>query len=234
MIYLNELIFLSHCTIVSLLAVLALRFGPLALASLASLYAVLANLFVLKQTTLFGLGVTCTDAYAVGSGLLLNLAQEYFGPRVTKQILSLAITALVVFVILAQFQLWYLPDLQTIPGLLLETHNLSYQQLYQALLTPTPRLLAASLCAFTIAQTLDAYLYRWFQKIYHQCHFILRNYSSLLISQFVDTALFTILGLAGTFSNLWAICWFSYGIKILTILVVIPIVSLSRRWAPRD
>ncbi|HLB40941.1 MAG TPA: queuosine precursor transporter, partial [Candidatus Babeliales bacterium] len=169
------------------------------------------------------------------SGLLLNLTQEYFGPKITRLVLYLSLSALLVFVLLAQFQLWYLPVALVVDQSSgSELVPASYHLLYQALLTPTPRLLVASLGAFTIAQNLDAYLYQQFQKLYHHRHFILRNYSSLLISQFVDTALFTVLGLAGTFSNLWELFWFSYLVKLITIMVIIPLSKISLRLLNSD
>ncbi|HLB94343.1 MAG TPA: queuosine precursor transporter [Candidatus Babeliales bacterium] len=217
----NELIFILHCFIVSLLAAVALKYGKLALASLASLYAILANLFVFKQVLLLTLCVTCTDAYSVGSGIILNLTQEYFGPKVARQILYLALAALLIFVILAQIQLYYLPAPSDFS-----------QVAYLNILGQTPRILGASLLSFAISQNLDRVLYSYFQQKFSHRFFILRNYSSLLISQLVDTALFTVLGLAGVFTNLWDIFIFSYLIKIITIIISVPIVSFCKQFLP--
>lgn len=220
----NELIFLAHCFIVSLLATMALKYGKLALASLASLYAILANLFVFKQVLLLSLCVTCTDAYSVGSGIILNLTQEYFGPNVARKILYLSLIALLIFVILAQIQLYYLPALGDYS-----------QTAYLAILGQTPRILGASLFSFAISQNLDRVLYSYFQQKFTHKFFILRNYSSLLISQLIDTGLFTILGLAGVFTNLWDIFIFSYLIKIITIIISVPAVSFCKKYLhPQD
>lgn len=217
----NELIFLLHCLTVSLLAAVALKYGQLALASLACLYAILANLFVFKQVLLLTLCVTCTDAYSVGSGVVLNLTQEYFGPKVARKILYLALAALLIFVILAQIQLYYLPAPSDFS-----------QAAYSNILGQTPRILGASLFSFAISQNLDRVLYSYFNRKFAHKFFILRNYSSLLISQLVDTGLFTVLGLAGTFTNLWNIFVFSYLIKIITIMISVPVVSLCKKYLP--
>ena len=75
----NELIFFAHVLISVALMLGALRFGRVVLVAAICLQEVLANLFVLKQVTLFGLEVTCSDAYAIGSIIGLNLLQEFYG-----------------------------------------------------------------------------------------------------------------------------------------------------------
>ena len=47
--------------------------------------ALIANLFVLKQIHLFGMEVTASDGYAIGSLLGLNVLQEFYGKKEAKQ-----------------------------------------------------------------------------------------------------------------------------------------------------
>ncbi len=74
----NELIFLGYILAVSSAALLALRFGKEGLIGLICVQAVLVNLFVTKQISLFGFTATASDAMAVGITLTLNILQEYF------------------------------------------------------------------------------------------------------------------------------------------------------------
>ena len=62
----NELIFLFHILLVLSFVLGALRLGKNALLSLLALQAILANLFVVKQISLFGFAVTCSDVFAIG------------------------------------------------------------------------------------------------------------------------------------------------------------------------
>jgi len=204
------------------LAVLALRSGKTALACLACIFVITENLFITKQILLFNFCVTCTDAFAVGGGIILNLIQEYYGPKYTKKVISLTIFSLIIFIVLAQIHLLYIPDILD-----------SYHIYFSKILSYTPRILASSLIAFSISQTLDFYLYKYFKQKFSSKsnkYFILRNYGSLLISQLLDTGIFTVLALYGLFNNLLNLFFFSYLIKILTILISIPVISITKKY----
>ena len=81
----NELIFIGYIVIVSVASLIAARFGKEALIALISVEALLLNIFVLKQITLFGLTATAADALAVGSSLALNLFQEQYDKKTAQK-----------------------------------------------------------------------------------------------------------------------------------------------------
>ena len=82
--FFNESILLLHILIISLATFIALRLGKSALVAFAVLQMVLANIFVLKITTLFGMEATCADAFVVGSLLSLNILNELYGNVIAK------------------------------------------------------------------------------------------------------------------------------------------------------
>ncbi len=69
----NEILFLSQIIIIALVTLGALRRGSEALVAWVCLQTLLSDWFVTKQMLLFGLEVTCSDAYAVGTILGINL-----------------------------------------------------------------------------------------------------------------------------------------------------------------
>jgi uncharacterized PurR-regulated membrane protein YhhQ (DUF165 family) len=75
---LNESVFFLQVVLIIAFSLLALKRGSAALTTWITVQALLANLFVLKQITLFGLNVTASDGFAIGSLLGINLLQEYF------------------------------------------------------------------------------------------------------------------------------------------------------------
>ena len=81
----NELIFIFHCLIIASSSLFALFLGSYGLVAFICIQCILANLFVIKQITLFGYTATCSDAFTVGATLGLNLLQEYFGKNITKK-----------------------------------------------------------------------------------------------------------------------------------------------------
>jgi queuosine precursor transporter len=212
----NELIFIFHVFAIVASCILALRLGKEALITLIVIQAILANLFITKEISLFHLCVTCTDAFAVGSGLALNLLQEYYGKVTTKKAIFISFCALIFYLVMSQFQLWYQPILP------------QSDQAYSAILSLMPRLIGASLISYLICQLIDYKVYAFLKTKLHRKFFIVRNYGSLLISQAVDTVLFSFLGLYGVVHHIWHIIFVSYLIKIITIFIATPFIQLLK------
>ncbi|MBI2743415.1 MAG: queuosine precursor transporter [Chlamydiales bacterium] len=215
----NEILFLSHLIIVLIFAWGALKLGKEALISWVALQAVLANLFVIKQTSLFGFTVTCSDVYAIGSVLGLNLIQEYFGQESAKRAAWICFFVMIFFALMAGLHLIYIPS-----------SGDATQASFLTVLSATPRLLIASLLTFLIVQQLDVRLYGWTKNLMPSASFPFRNTFTLIISQLLDTSLFTFLGLYGLVTSAGDILLFSFLIKLLIIFVMMPALSLLKRW----
>src|SRR6185436_11925481 len=106
----NELYFLLHSITVSTAALISLWFGKEALIGFISLCCILANLFVVKQTTLFGFDATCSDAFSIGAVLGLNLLQEYFGKTITKTAIWISFFLLIFYTVVSSIHLLYEPS----------------------------------------------------------------------------------------------------------------------------
>ncbi|PKN03248.1 hypothetical protein CVU75_03255 [Candidatus Dependentiae bacterium HGW-Dependentiae-1] len=213
----NELIFLLQIASICLGLLGAYKLGPHALVSFVCLCAVLANLFVLEQISLFGLSVTAADAFAVGAMIALNMLQEKEGTANAQKALIISFWGLIFYALVTQLHLAYLPSIYdtTAPA-------------YQALLKFMPRLTLASLAAYFLSQKLNILLYALMRTRMRR-FLMLRNYTTLLISQLADTLVFTFIGLHGLVPNLWTIILFSYSVKIVTIALATPCVALAKR-----
>lgn len=214
----NELIFIFHTLIIATFALGALALGRSALVAFVCVQCLLANLFVVKQITLFGLTATCADAFTVGATIGLNLLQEYFSKEITKKTIWINFFLLIFYTIVSQIHLIYTPDSA-------DTMHLHFLPL----LSLMPRIAIASLFVYFIAQMADYYLYGIFKKIFHHKYIILRNYASIAFCQLLDTVLFSFLGLYGIIDNIEQVIIISYLIKLITIIIATPFVGLSRR-----
>ena len=105
----NESIFLLHVLVVLGFVLASLRLGKGALIALISLQGVLANLFVVKQMFFLGFSVTCSDVFAIGGILSLNLLQEYYGKEAAKQAVNISLLTLLFFAFMSQIHLLYAP-----------------------------------------------------------------------------------------------------------------------------
>jgi queuosine precursor transporter len=178
----------------------ALRLGKEALVTLFALMAILANLFVIQQIELGGLNATSSDAFAVGALFCLNLIQKFHGKDLAKKTVWISFLAMLFFVAVSQIHLLFHPS----P---LDTSRPHFD----AVLSSSPRLLIASLATFFIVQWIDLYLFARFRRMG----------MTLFISQAIDTALFTFLGLYGLVGELAHIMVVSYTIKCAAILLTI-------------
>ena len=199
----NELIFLIHILTIFGFALVALKLGKEALTAWIALQAVLANLFVLKQITFWGLNITCSDAFAIGSILGLNLLRYYYTPQAAQKALWICLFSMIFFVVMAQFQLVYQPSPFD------STHSA-----YLTTLSHSPRILTASLAVFLIIQRLDLYLF----SVLHKLPLFLRNALAVTCSQLLDTVLFTLLGLWGLVDSLTEIIAVSFAVKLIIII----------------
>lgn len=214
----NELYFLVHSFTVSSAALIALRLGKEALVSFISICCILANLFVLKQTTLFGLDATCSDAFAIGAVFGLNLLQEYFGKAIARSAIWISFFLLFFYTMVSYIHLLYEPSV----------HD-TMQQHYAPILQFMPRIAIASLVVYIFVQQLDTFFYGALKHYFQGRHLTLRNYISISLCQLIDTILFSFLGLYGIVENVWHIIAISYSIKLLLIFTTTPFIMLSKK-----
>jgi len=214
----NELLFFIHVLIVFAFTIGALRLGQDAIIAWISLQAVLANLFVLKQMTFFGFHITCSDVFAIGNIFGLNLIREYFGKQVAKKASWTCFFSMIFFVMMAQLHLLYKPSPFD-----------RAQSAYEVLLSPSPRLLFASLFSFYIVQRVDLRLFHYLKENLARVSLVGRNLISLIFSQLLDTLLFSFLGLFGLLSPLWDVITMSFLVKLAIISSSIPLLILSKR-----
>lgn len=213
----NELLFFSQIVLCVLFTAYAVRLGKEALTALIALEALLANLFVLKQTTLFGLSVTCSDVFAIGVILGLNLLQEKFTKESARRAGAISLLLLAFFTLMSQFHLLYFP-----------LSSDATQEAYHTLLSPAPRLFIASLAVFFFVQQADLHFYSFLKKRLPM-RFALRSFIALVASQLLDTVLFSLFGLYGLVSSLVQIIFFSFCVKLLIIFSLSPFLSFIKR-----
>jgi hypothetical protein len=214
----NESLFFTHVFVVLGFVLAALRLGKEALIVWIVVQAILANFFVLKQMSLFGFNVTCSDVFAIGSIASLNLLQEYFGKEHARKALWISFFALLFYTLMSQIHLLYTPS-----------NNDTAQTSFIHLLSVTPRLLLASMATFFVVQRLDIHLFAFFKTKLPKAPLAVRSSASLIMTQFLDTALFSYLGLYGLGFVLWDIIIVSFLLKLLIIGCALPINLFAKK-----
>lgn len=224
----NEIIFILFSLFLMSLNLFALKGGKHTLTLLIVVYTITMNIFVLKQFNLFGLAVTGGNALYGALFLATDLLSEHFGKKDAKRSVYLGFFTMVTFVILMQVLL------------LFETNEYDYAEgSLRTLFTVTPRIVIGSLLAYFVSQNIDIYIYEWIKKRTRGKHLWLRNNGSTMISQLIDTLIFTSVGLTAfsflpfegviTTDIFWQNVLFTYLIKLLVAGVDTPFLYLSKR-----
>lgn len=219
----NEVLFLIHVFLVLSFSFAALKLGKKALIAMIAIQAFLANFFVLKQIDLFGLTVTATDVFTIGSIFSFNLLQEYFGKEIAKKAMAISFFVLLFVTLMSQLHLNYAAS------------SLDSTQIhYQNLLSLMPRLAICSFSVFFFSQYVDMKLFSYLKETFTSFSFGLRSFISMSVSQFIDTVLFTFLALNGLASYPWHIILISYVIKLTIISLNSVFSKLSKRFIPKE
>lgn len=197
-------------------------FGKIGLYAWAPLAAVVANVQVLKLVELFGLTATLGNIVYASSFLVTDILSEIYGKKEAKKAVYLGLFALVVMTGLMNLALAFTPaaddfaqgSLATIFGFM-------------------PRIAGASLLAYFLSQTHDVWAFEFWRNRFPDIKFLwLRNNASTMVSQFIDSSLFTIIAFGGVYPTgaLVEIFWTTYLLKWVVGAADTPFIYLARRW----
>lgn len=111
----------------------------------------------------------------------------------------------------------------------------AHQQEFQLILGGLPRIVAASLIAYTISQNLDVWMFLTLRKKTKGRYLWLRNNASTMSSQLIDTTIFTFVAFTGvmTVENIIQIILTEYAIKVTLSIFGTPLTYGLVAWARR-
>ena len=205
----NELLFLMQVVVVIAACKFCQQVGSCALTSWLSIQVVLANLLVLKMVNLFGLEVTVSDVYSIGSLYCLNVLRETHGRLRAKY--AVLTSFVLVFVVVGMFCL----HLAFVPS-----GDGKESILYQELLGQVWPIMLISNLIFVLVQLFDYVVFGFLQSRYGHYRFAFRLMMSIGLTQILDTALFTYWALSDLGVNFWNVFIWSYGLKMLITLMI--------------
>jgi uncharacterized integral membrane protein (TIGR00697 family) len=219
----NEIFFFIQVGLVLAFTIWAARLGAKALAALIVLEGVLANLFVVKQTDLFGLTVTCSDVFAVGCILGLNLMQEFFGKQAAQKTIQISFVSMIFFVLVSQIHLAYRASNED-----------PVAAAFSQILHFTPRIVLASILVFFLSQKFDVLFFGYLKKVWQSRYLPLRMGLSLGCSQLLDTLLFSFAALYGIAASLFDVIAMSFAVKCLVIACSAPFAAFAKRFIKQE
>ena len=213
----NEILFIIM-TLVSLsFVLLAFRLGRAWLIGLIAVQVVLMNIFVGKGIYLFGLAVTGGNVLYASIFLATDLLCEHWGKKEAVRAVRIGFFVSAFFLVMSQFIIRFIPA----------DYDFA-QEAMQTLFTLVPRIVLGSMVAYLISQHLDVWIFNKIKQKTGGKMLWLRNNGSTLISQLVDSAIFTIIAFAGVYP-LWELMLFTYIIKVIVAVLDTPFMYLAKK-----
>ncbi len=211
-------------------------FGRAGLYAMTVIATLLANIEVLMLVEAFGMEQTLGNVLFASTYLITDILSENEGKKPAARAVWLGVFASGLMLAVTASWFLYTPaagDWASEP--------------IRAVFSATPRLILASFLGYVVSQRLDVFLYHriWAlteRKSGSAVRFLwLRNNAATLISQLINTILFTLVAFAGRYDagTVVSIMISSYVIYIFTALLDTPFVYLSRvmkrrGWVPGE
>lgn len=209
----NELLFIAYTSLILAVSFFFLKKGLLWMSAWLSLLIILMNFFVNKQISLFSLNITASDPLCVGYLFGLNLIREFYSSKIARSIANINLFISMFIPLICFLHLSFIPN------------SFDYTQIhFSKLLTASYRVTIASIITFFLIQHIDLKTFSFLQKLLNKKYLISRSVIVLIISQFIDTLLFSFLALYGQVGNIFHIILMSLISKTFSSLIAIPII----------
>jgi len=224
----NNLLFIfSVLFYLSTVLVLYKLFGKNGLFAFAIFGTLLGNIAVCKCIDLFGFSTTGGNVLYASTFLITDILSEKYGKKEATKAVKYSFSIMLLWLIGTQIILKFTPnESDYINDSLMVVFGL------------VPRITIASLIGFLCSQNIDVFLYHliWKKTGESKGKLWLRNNGSTLISQALDTVIFTTLAFWGTYPMdvFVSILLTTYIFKAVVAVLDTPFIYIARKITPRE
>lgn len=181
---------------------------------------IIANIEATKCVDMFNMSVTLGNVVYSTVFLATDILSEIYGGKEARKAVRIGFFSMIVFTILTQIDLLFIPNSQDLVN---ESMHIIFGFM--------PRFCFASLLTYIISNTLDTYLYEFVKNKFPENRYLwVRNNASTMISQLIDSILFTIVAFLGVYSfkvivNLIIV---TYVIKFIVAVLDTPFIYIAK------
>lgn len=199
--------------------------GKNGLISFTVLATIAANIEASMLVNAFGMEQTLGNILFGSTFLITDILSEVYGKKEAQKAVNVGIFTSITFILITKSWFFYTPA----------AGDTMHPIITQAF-SNTPRLMIASLVVYVIAQKFDVWAYHKFWALTERLcgdkrkYLWVRNNGSTLVSQLLNTVLFTVFAFWGTYDvkTIMSIVWSSYVIFIVTSIADTPAVYIAR------
>lgn len=189
-----------------------------------------ANIEALMLVDAFGMEQTLGNILFASTFLVTDIMSELEGKKAANKAVKLSIMTCIAFVIITQSWFLYAPN----------ANDWASESIY-TVFSNTPRMMLVGIVVYGIAQAFDVWFYHYIwekttKKFGNSKQGLwIRNNGSTLVSQAINTILFTLGAFIGIYDmqTLIAIMFSTYVIYFVTSLLDTPMVYLARKFAKK-
>jgi queuosine precursor transporter len=197
-------------------------FGRNGLFAWIGISTILANLQVIKTIEIFGMTATLGNAMYGTAFLVTDILNEKYGKKDAQKAVWLGFFSLLIMTIIMQLALLFQPHPDDIA-----------QESLATIFGFIPRIALGSLAAYLVSQFTDVYIFTYLKKKFPKdSQFWIRNNGSTMISQLLDTLVFTSIAFIGQFPfSIWIeIFLTTYILKWIVSLLDTPFGYIAKRF----
>lgn len=219
----NELLWVSMLLINFGVILISYRiWGKVGLYLWIPIAVIVANIQVTKTIELFGFTATLGNIVYATSFLVTDILSENYGKKDAARAVGMGFFALIMMTVLMNLALSFVPDASDFAQGSLST-----------IFSLMPRIAFGSLVAYGFSQLHDIWAYDFWKNKFPSRKFIwIRNNLSTMVSQLLDTLIFTFIAFWGVFeaSVLIDIMITTYLLKWIVALLDTPFIYIARGW----
>ncbi len=219
----NELLWLAMLAVnFGFILIIYRLFGKTGLYAWVPIAAIVANIQVVKLVELVGITATLGNIVYASSFLVTDILSEIYGKKAAKKAVHIGLFSLAAMTVLMNMALYFVPAPDDFA-----------QESLKNIFSFMPRIAGASLVAYFISQSHDVWAYDFWKKRFPSARFLwLRNNASTMVSQLIDSSVFTLLAFWGVFpaTALFEIFWTTYLLKWVVGAADTPFIYLARHW----
>ncbi|MCP4118822.1 MAG: queuosine precursor transporter [Desulfobacteraceae bacterium] len=219
----NELLWLAMLAVnFGFILIIYRFFGKTGLYAWVPIAAIVANIQVVKLVELVGVTATLGNIVYASSFLVTDILSEVYGKKAAQKAVHIGLFSLVAMTVLMNMALYFAPAPDDFA-----------QESLKNIFAFMPRVAGASLFAYFISQSHDVWAYDFWRKRFPSPKLLwLRNNASTMVSQLIDSSVFTLLAFWGVFpaAALFEIFWTTYLLKWVVGAADTPFIYIARNW----
>ncbi len=204
-------------------------FGKMGLYIWVPISAIIANIQVIQGIELFGFAATLGNIVYASSFLVTDILSENYGKKEANKAIWIGFFSLVSMTLLMNLALLFEP--------MQDDFALSAHESISTIFSFMPRIVVASFLAYLISQKHDIWAYHmWMKRFSGRKNIWLRNNLSTMVSQLIDSVIFTFIAFYGVYEMqiLIEIMLTTYFLKWIVAAADTPFVYIANKMKLKD